>query len=56
MFSFHGVASNLENIKLWIGMKKKKYQIYIHKVNKLLIGESKITKYLMTIGKTSGQV
>ena len=55
MFSFHGVASNLENIKLWIDMKKKNiYQI--HKVNNLLIGESKRTKYVITVGKTSGQV
>lgn len=56
MFSFHGATSNLENIKLWIGMKKKIYQIHIHKVNNLFIGESKRNKYLMTIGKTSGQV
>lgn len=54
MFSFHGVSSNLENIKLWIYMEKKIYQI--HKVNNLLIRESKRTKYLITIGKTSGQV
>ena len=56
MFSFHGVASNLEKIKLWIDMKKNIYIYQIHKVNNLLIGESKRTKYLITVGKNSGQV
>ena len=36
--------------------EKNIYQIHIHKVNNLLIGESKRTKYSMTVGKTFGQV
>ena len=40
----------------WHEEKKIKNQIYIHKVNNLLIGEYKRNKYLMTVGKTSGQV